>query len=246
MTPRGLPDDANVQSFGDMQRSDDITELAARLGSPLTYERRGNVLYSDTFKHGASTWNVLRSTVAENPTLTGSFQITGGVALLLETQAGTAQIVSAKRNLPLFSEGVYGLFVMASMRADTKYFQVAAEYYDGTMVWDYSIRLSSMYETLGYKGSGGAFVELTDELNFFSGRDNFHTVGILFDTLQNSYNQIMLDGVTYDMTGLSTQGVVNGTAPLVRVDMWVESDSLNQATAVIDSVVLVQNPSVLN
>ena len=243
---RGLPDDANVMGYGDMQRSDDITELAARLGSPLTYERRGNVLYSETFKHGASTWNVLRASVAENATLTGSYHITDGAGLLLETTLDTAQIVSGKRDLPLFSEGFYGLFIVASMRADTKYFQLAAEYYDGTKVWDYSIRLSSMYETLGYKGSAGAFVELTDELNFFSGRDNFHAIGIVFDTVTDEYTEITLDGVTYDMSDITTQGVINATAPLVRVDMWVESDSLNQATAVVDSVVLVQNPTVVN
>lgn len=53
--PRGFPDD-NIQSNPLGQTVADNAELAARLGSPYTVYRSGNVLYATDFSNGVEDW----------------------------------------------------------------------------------------------------------------------------------------------------------------------------------------------
>ncbi len=243
---RGLPDDANVLGYGNVYRSDDVTELAARLGSPLTYERRGNVLHSETFALGAATWTVERDGNPETSILSADYNIVGGAALLLANTSGSPELLVATRSLPLFSDARYGLFVMASMGTGTVAFQVAVVHYDGTHKWTYIVKLSSTLETLLYGIEGGSDVELTDVLDFFSGEANFHALALIVDTADNAWRQVTMDGTLYDLTGITPYKANSGTAPRMDLVFTVIPENSAGAGVVIDSVVLVQNPTVLN
>lgn len=243
---RGLPDDANVKGYGDIHRSDDITELAARLGSPLTYKRQGNVLYTDAFERGVGGWVITRDTVAEDATLSGSYNIVGGVGLVLANATGDQEIVKAERIMPMFSAGIYAVFVTVSLSTDAWAFQLTARHYDGSRKWDYMLDASASGETMTYGSNGGSTVTLTDQLDFFSGEENFHVIGLFFDTKKNEYVQVTVDGTVYDLAGVVPNSGASDTAP--QLDLWIHIESTTEvdATAIIDSVVLVQNPTTVN
>jgi len=57
----GLPDYSQPQPLGQVPvgpvyTSTDTAELAARLGSPVTFDRRGNVIWFDDFENGINMW----------------------------------------------------------------------------------------------------------------------------------------------------------------------------------------------
>lgn len=52
MCPRGAPDYSNVRAYGPLHRLDDQAELAARLNSPVSYDRSGRLIWMTTFEHG--------------------------------------------------------------------------------------------------------------------------------------------------------------------------------------------------
>lgn len=241
---RGLPDDANVKGYGDVSKADDMSELAIRLGSSLAYDRRGSVLYIDAFKHGAESWTVERATVAEQPTLSADYTIVDGAALLLATTGAAIQEVEGYKDLPLFTDAVYGIFAMVSLAAGTPYLYLRGQVYDGTNVWDYAVRISAGSATLEYRDGDGAWQTLSTSINSFSNEASFHALGIVFDIENDSWVQVTLDGVTYDLTDLSGHDVLNGTAPRLRVSVSVTSDGSTAATGIIDSIGLVQNPTI--
>jgi len=243
---RGLPDDANVKGYGDIHRSDDITELAARLGSPMTYKRQGNVLYTDAFDRGVGGWVITRDTVAEDATLSGSYNIVGGVGLVLANATGDQEIVKAERIMPMFSPEIYAVFITVSLSTDAWAFQITARHYDGARKWDYTLDASASGETMTYGSTEGETVSLIDQLGFFSGEDNFHVIGLFFDTEKNEYVQVTMDGAVYDLGGVIPNSGVSFTAP--QLDLWIQVESTTEvdAVAIIDSVVLVQNPTAVN
>jgi len=229
-----------------MQRSDDITELAARLGSPLTYERRGNVLHSETFALGAANWIVERDATPETPTLTASYHVTGGAAMALANSSGNPELLVATRSIPMFSEAVYGLFLVASMGTGTVAFQVSMVHYDGAKKWTYIVKLSATLETLLYGIEGGSDVELIDTLNFFAGEKHFHTVSVLVDVEENEWVEIRIDGASYDVSGVTPYVGNDATAPRLDLAITVIPEDYAGNGVMVDSVVLVQNPTELN
>ncbi len=239
---RGLPDDANVQGYGDVNKADAMSELAIRLGASFAYSKRPSILYLDTFKSGAESWTVERASVEEQPTLSADFTIVDGAALLLATASAASQSVVGFKDLPLFQDAQYGLYAMVSLSAGSPYLYVTANVYDGTKVWDYSIRISAGSATLEYRDADGAWQTLSTSVNSFSNNGAFHAVGIVFDAEVDEYVQVVLDGVAYGLTDAGGHGVLNGTAPRLQVYFQVNSDGSTAATGVIDSVGLVQHP----
>ena len=243
---RGLPDDANVLNYGDMQRSDDITELAARLGSPLTYERRGNVLYVDDFSQGAGPWAVTRGLTPETPTLTGDYHLTGGAAWKLANTPGVGETLFGVRHLPLFSEGIYGVFFLVGVTATGNKIQLQAIHYDGVNRWNYVITLYPTQKKLYYAPTSGVETLLSDTMDVFNGVEVYHAVGILFDTDANQWVQVKVDNNVYDLSGIGAEATADSTPPKLRLAVLVVSTSSLDTTILVDSVALVQNPTVLN
>jgi hypothetical protein len=56
--PRGQPDWGEYSPQEEVSKSLDLAELAARLGSPVIYDRNGTVLFIDTFQYGLIHWYV--------------------------------------------------------------------------------------------------------------------------------------------------------------------------------------------
>ena len=52
--PHGQRDWSNIGAEELVFAMDDMAELAARLGSPITFNREGNVLFVSTFEHGVA------------------------------------------------------------------------------------------------------------------------------------------------------------------------------------------------
>jgi len=242
----GMPDEAHVKSYTDITRTDDISELAARLGSPQTYERRGNVLYVDDFSHGANTWTVTRGLGTENATLSGTYNLVGGAALLLQNTQGVGETVYAVRYLPLFSDAIYGLFFMLSINTAGNKIQCQALHFGDTTRWNYVITLYPNEKTLYYTPSGGTPSLLTDNLDIFNGSEIFHLVGIIFDTIKHEWVQVIIDNVVYDVSGIEPTSIPNSIPPHFRFGIVSISTSELDTTTIVDSIVLTQNPTLVN
>lgn len=243
---RGLPDDANVKGYGDMHRSDDVTELAARLGAPSSYERRGNVLYVTDFSKGAASWIAERSSVDEDLTLSGSYSIVGGVSLEIATTDEEAEIMQVYRDLPLFSDALYGVFSMVSIDPNTWRLFIRAYVYDGAVRKTYELEVSPLDSTIKYRDADGDFVTLDSSMNVIASVEHFHSLGVVFDTKDDVWSEITFDGVTYDVSDIAASSDPSETAPRLRISYEVISNGADQALSFLDSVVVAQNPTLLN
>ena len=67
-----------------------LAELAARLGSPTTYERRGALIFADIFDSGLSKWNTDTSGAGASVALTALYASVGKYSAML-TAGSTLQ-----------------------------------------------------------------------------------------------------------------------------------------------------------
>lgn len=85
---RGLPDDANVVKEGPTWSLTDHAELAARLGSIVTFDRLGTVINLETFGDGLARWQMATPGVLATAHLTNERSLYDGVSLRLFSGTG--------------------------------------------------------------------------------------------------------------------------------------------------------------
>ncbi|KKN29054.1 hypothetical protein LCGC14_0848100 [marine sediment metagenome] len=239
---RGLPDDANVQGYGDISGGDDQAALAVRLGTAAGYSKRPVILYLDDFSTGADSWTVERSSVEENATLTGDYTLTGGAALLFNPADDSSEFMTAEKTLAEFPDAIYGLFAMVGISPDNPNFRLQLVVYDGFHIRTYMLMVNATTQELLYKDSAGSSVVIGTGINSMSALGHFHALGVVVDLENDAYMQLTVDGVAYDLSGIATQAVLNGTAPRIVVSVYTKNDGSGVANAAVDSIGFVQNP----
>jgi len=98
--PRGLPDDSNIVKFGPTWTLTDHAELAARLGSIVTFDRLGTVIDLETFVKGRSRWQSLIWGVGGAIELSNFRSEVDGVSLKLTSGTGLDPTVQTVWFLP--------------------------------------------------------------------------------------------------------------------------------------------------
>lgn len=92
---RGLPDDSNIVKDGPTWSLTDHAELAARLGSIVTFDRLGTVIDLDTFVKGRSRWKSSLWGVGGFICLSNYRSLVDGVSLKLSSGTGATPAVQA-------------------------------------------------------------------------------------------------------------------------------------------------------
>lgn len=120
----------------------DTGELAARLGSIVTFDRRGNIVWMDAFENGLGPWEWSGSGANNAVNLGTEITMHGSLAAYLhpgEEEAGEALI---RHNLPFPVLGGIGIEVSFVPQEHMWDFDVILFLWDGARRYDYQARYS--------------------------------------------------------------------------------------------------------
>lgn len=129
---RGAPDWSNVRAYGPLHRLDDQAELAARLGSPIVYDRGGSIVWLTTFAHG------LQGAVPGTNGAGSSYQVSaarshfGGYSLKLDPGGVPDAYVEWGNVIQFVESGNVGLEALISHDTDPDGIRLKILYFDGT------------------------------------------------------------------------------------------------------------------
>ncbi|GAI74201.1 unnamed protein product, partial [marine sediment metagenome] len=118
----------------------DTGELAARLGSIVTFDRRGNIVWMDEFENGLGPWEVSGGGANNEVYICSEITMHGSLACVLhpgEEDDGEAII---RHNLPFPVLGGIGFEVAFVPQSWMKSFNIILFLYDGARRYDYQAR----------------------------------------------------------------------------------------------------------
>jgi len=214
-----------------------FAELAARLGSVQAYERRGQVIHTDSFEYGLGDWELIldgEGTIELDPT---AF-MDGGYSVHMTTFSDDDDVVKIRREYGGFPADVgVGCAWWARLVQPGKSFLYGLNTQDNARWLTGAIKGTVADKKLWYYNTGTTYTEFGtwDPLAAPVQRWRFFKVAI--DTKAEEYLYAVVDGQQFDLRGIPCFGMTS-----VRYNFQalfqVRAGAADPAEAYVDSFVL--------
>jgi hypothetical protein len=214
-----MPDTPDWQKYlpgSERYALSDLGELAARLGSPLRFDRRGEVLWYDQFDHGLSPWTSAAFGTGGSVAISTTDTFMSANAALLTAGSSSLRAADLSKSIQQASLGKWGVEVAVAFLSDWDYFELVITIRDGVDFWVATVRLSLTDNELQYGLSGGGFQKVDDLLDLTSDPPIYQIIKLVFDLTTSEYVHIRLGPTEYDLSGVA----LNSSAGSTKAQFW--------------------------
>lgn len=225
LTPEGMP----------------LAELAARLGSIVTFDRRGDVIWLDDFEDNIDKWYQLATGTGAAIALSTGAARNGAKSAKLTTGDAVGNGSYIARYLPYPALSKIGLEFSFALGSDIDYIWLYMRLYDGTQRHTGEIRYNAQSDTLEYTDSAGSQITLASSLDLAELDHMFHTVKLVIDYTDNTFARLILDNVEHDMTGFGLRSISDTPAPRLELAMGIVNNATGNHYAYVDDAIITQN-----
>jgi len=239
--PHGTPDWGLVGPKKTTYGLDDLGEHAVRLGSPVLWDRRGDVLVADAFDRGLGEWNWnYNGTGADVQLWTGENR-QGAYCVNLVAGKTTNGWAGISRAIPYAVRSRIGLEASVGLDADTSNWQWAITWRDGAWVWDARMRYDFQNQVLQYYDDAAAWQTFATGVKVRAWSGAWSTGKLVVDLTTQEYVRALFADHEYD---LSAYGIVKSTTATV-VELTVSLIQFGVLGAnpegKVDSVIVTRN-----
>jgi len=216
-------------------------ELAARLGSIHTFERRGQVIFQDDFEGGDTRW-IPHAVVTPGEYYLSSGQSRSGrfsYRIRATGGAGTRQDIDIYRSiLPLCK---VGLEFSASHDTASSIIQMYLELRGTTKGLYAGLRVDTEAFTLSYLNSAGGWTVFESAAPLYAETSLFTSFKVVADMNTQKYVRAFAADREYDLSTIDAQALAATSQPHILLHLG----QLGKATAItaiwLDDVILTQN-----
>lgn len=216
----------------------DLGEHAVRVGSPITFDRRGTVIWYDTVQYGLTPW-----TESGSGTNSSSKLILGGGHFgpyLVEMTADSdgERWRQMWHPMPLIEINKWGLVVSFAVTDDFDYLSFSLNRYDGTYRYQGRIKVVFDPPKLQYRGSDGDDHDIETIPNPVWAYHTFHWIKFVADYETLEYVRVIYNGVEYPLPGIAIYKSDSDDIPKMTPYITVRGRSGYQDKMLVCAVIL--------
>ena len=236
-----LPDYSTKYKLTTIFGQIDTGELAARLGSIDTFDRRGCVMWMDDFENNLNSWQ-LDYTGLGTTVITNTQQRFGASSMYMDVGLAVNDVNSAYRYLPFRAVSKMGLETAFQITAVQTTLWFWIDWLDGTTRYRGQIYYNQGAGNLRYLNSGLGDTSFANVTPLLLNSGMFHIIKIVIDPTDYTFNRIILDNNTWDLSNIPLPGVADATSPCIRVGFKIQNGQLNAHQEMyIDGVIVTDN-----
>lgn len=241
MTKHGAPDWYKYRRDSSTFPVDDLAELAARLGSADTFDRRGDVIFMDDFGGGAPGW--FRDSGGHNSevSLSPLYALHGGWSMKLVPGSTLPMSAEISRNFAYPALSKLGFEVTLSMDMLLDDVRIQVYFYTGTYLYRAIIALDHANTRLRYYDVDGNLEILDDDVDPSTLTLQFSTVKFVCDFLTGYYTRLIFNSHHYDMSAYQMRRVPPGTPPRICFEIVSYSQAGKNTHTYVDNVIITQD-----
>jgi len=216
-------------------------ELAARLGSINTFERRGTTVWMDDFEDGANKWKEYGSGDGYSTTITIAQAFTGSCSMLLTCGSSDnyqAQILR-RFAVPVFGKIGYEFHFWMDGNVTSLFFRPTISY-EG----DYYVGGFNMDKTnskIQYLGAGILFHDLPGDYTFYDAIPQWYSFKFVIDYNTKKYVRAIFGNETLDVSDLDIYSDDTGGVDQISAVIQAIGKNGVNAKCYIDDVIITQN-----
>lgn len=212
-------------------------ELAARLGSSVIYDRRGQVLFVESFERGWYRWTLDKDGANAAGEIVPTIAATGGYSVKLTGGSDETNFASIQRRIPSRPVGRTGLEFSFAVPAEWDYLVALLYLYTGALVYTFAVKF--VYAT-------GSLMVLDHDLDYVPvgvgavlEGDWFNTIKVVADIDTGEYVRLMFNNQEIDISARSV--LVDSetvTPPSILVDIILYSREGFNDVMYLDDIIL--------
>jgi len=242
----GLPDYAvrkpvGTVPVGPVYTSTDIAELAARLGSPVTFDRRGNVVWMDDFEGSLAKWLVGTTFGRGEVAISNDHSRSKDFSAKLQTgnMVGDWACLCCSLGLPVISRmGVE--FSFATEQYDlgielSVYLYLPEECLQATIKW------ATNTSKITYLNSAGGWPELPGLFPANLEEHHFNTVKLVNDFVGKTYGRLLWNNQVIDMSAFPLYHPGGDYPPYLYAHIIIRTEAALTRKIYVDDVIITQN-----
>ena len=237
----GTPDYGVTAGRATVYQLTDLGELAVRLGSPVSHDRRGDVIWWDDFEWGLNKWEPAFDGTGGSVALSTARSRNGRSSCLLTAGSDSLLTAEIDRRQALPSIARLGVEFSFANIGNFGYIELRCVARTTTGRNTFTVRWDDATNVLQYTDSTGGLVTFATGVNLAAVATLFHTLKMVFDVAATEYVRVILDSTQYDLSGIAGEQVVATTTPYLDLRIRLFGDAAQNDQAYIDDVILTQN-----
>jgi hypothetical protein len=219
----------------------DVGESAVRLGSIVSFDRRGDVIWLDDFEAGLAKWEVSGLGAGYAAAISTAAAKNGESSVKLTTGADSAKQVQIAHYMAYPVLGSFGLEVSFTLDVSLDYIRFQLEIYDGTNFQAFSAQYEVDTDDLTVYKGGVGYTSIATSLNLRKSDLQFHTIKLVGDYTTKLYNKLQLNGTEYDISDWATWEGSSATAPRLTALVLATATPSQNRSFYVDDVIITQN-----
>lgn len=238
---RGAPDYSNVKAASPLHRLDDMAELAARLGSPVVFNREGSVVWVETFQHGWGPWWTNAYGTGGEVAIASDIFRSGPFSAKLTAGSDGSAAAKIYRIFPYPTLTKFGLEASWYPGTNVKYADIVLARTDGTDEHQAYVRYDDTASEIQIKDENGDFVTIVESLDLTPTYASFHTFKVVGDFDNDLYLRLIVNSTAYDLSDYALYVFANADPPGLRVDLKLWGVAATNGYMYYDDIILTQN-----
>jgi len=204
--PHGAPDWSNVVKYYQVHRLDDMAELAARLGSVVQYDRRGDVFFMDSFENGKGKWFVASDGVGGQFIIDHEYAALNGFSGKLIPPGSDQNWTGIRHIEPLVQSNTVGFSFRYGAWEGAQYHLIEIRVEDEEEDREYKVRIDPL--TVGpdryqYLNEVGNWTTFGGTERVITWRAGFNYVKLVIDWRKKEYLRFLSNDKEYSLQGIA-------------------------------------------
>lgn len=227
---RGQPDFGMYAAKTVTGSLSDMAELAVRLGSICTYDRRGEVIDLDDFNQAAKRWGTQVFTTSSYAVYSAVNAKAGSQSMQLHKAIGPLELCRLHKSLNVFASKRIGIEVSFSYPSTNDYFWIYLYYYDGALVHYGRLRIDFNAKEIAIQDDSDTLIKVIDTGLFLQHYWCFYTVKLVVDFETDKYVRVLFANQEYDASAIAFPTAEDTIAPT----LWASYGILPRVSAATD------------
>lgn len=239
--PHTAPDWSWMGKVATLFSLQDMGELAVRLGSIVTHDRRGNVLFIGTLESGLGAYYTETSGTGASVTVSTERFLAQGYSLKMIGGSDGSRYALAMRSLAYPALSKMGMECHVVIDDNLDHFDFEVFGHNGSSYSTFGIRYDHVNSKLQYRDDTPAWVDIATGVALYYSTYLFLPFKLVFDEENREYVRLICTGVEYDMSDNACEVTTGVATPHMDIRFLVYSKSGENTVAYIDNIVLTQN-----
>lgn len=219
----------------------DVGELAARLGSPNVFDRRGNVVFIDSFDNDLIPYERAEVGAGAEVKVVTDYARTSSFSCKMTGGSDSSQLARLQKSLPYPALTKWGFEIGFTYNEDIANIAFAIYLVDGTTWYQGTVYIIPADDELTYLDENNVRQSIATNLGLLSAHTLFNLIKLVVDFDSKEYVRVILNETEYSLADipLYSYASTEGHYMMARIDL-VSPFGENQL-AYIDEFIITQN-----